>query len=153
MTEGCEDQYCYAYGSAFDNWIEEAHFGTQFLTSEKDYGYNNFTATPIDTLTSNELTIELIPGSEEEEETTTVFWSVWIDFNQDKEFYETTERILFEQSDNKTPVFSTLIMPEITLPGATRLRIAMDVGEAQDACGISGLREVEDYTLLGVTSP
>jgi len=146
-TEGCEDPYCSAYGSATNNWIETARFGDQFLMSGEDFGYNNFTHLPFDTLNSRELEIELTPGSRAGNENARVFWSVWIDFNQDNQFDNVEERVLSVQGDGQTSIINTIIIPEDALPGATRARVAMDIDEAKDVCAVSGLREVEDYTL------
>ncbi|WP_345088794.1 GEVED domain-containing protein [Flavobacterium chungnamense] len=84
---------------------------------------------------------------------TTVGVAVWIDWNQNATF-ETTERV-YNSAAYVSAASGSFVVPVTALPGATRMRIAMDFNATSPlACPSTGARrEVEDYTFIVLVPP
>ncbi len=86
------------------------------------------------------------------------YWNVWIDYNQDGIFSESSE-LAFSGVLNapSIPAEPASISGSITVPanagfGPTRMRVSMKRGSAPTPCELFGFGEVEDYTIR-ITSP
>jgi hypothetical protein len=81
------------------------------------------------------------------------YWSVWIDYNQDDIFDETTELVYstnFPAPPNGTLTFPTtgqITVPATALLGSTKMRVTMKRDSAPTACEEVPFGEVEDYTV------
>jgi hypothetical protein len=74
----------------------------------------------------------------------TVYWKVWVDWNQDGIFAES--EAVYSSSGN-TAVTGTISTPEDALGGNTRIRIAMKYGSYPTSCESFSYGEVADYTV------
>ncbi|MBK6902935.1 MAG: hypothetical protein IPH04_09015 [Saprospirales bacterium] len=145
-TEGCGDPYCYSYGSSWDDWIQKVEFGGFKHTSGNDYGYGNFTALKAQVELGSSYPIKLTAGTNEDPKT--VYWRVWIDFNQDGDFTEFNEMVLQLSGSNSAPFTGNINIPAGITPGTTRMRISMATFSFPFPCDQAfGEREVEDYSI------
>ena len=78
---------------------------------------------------------------------TTDITTVWIDWNQDKDWDDDGEMLL--SGDPGGEIFTgTVVVPPTALPGYTRMRIRMQYGGEVAPCGTTTYGEVEDYSVL-----
>jgi hypothetical protein len=75
-------------------------------------------------------------------------YAMWIDYNQDGLFNDTTERIFTQASTTATPITGSILVPDNTLEGPTRLRVIMRYNTIPNSCGTYDFGEVEDYTVV-----
>ncbi len=141
-----EKTYCMAASESNTyEYIKKVKMGVLNNTSQSSK-YTDYTYLTAEFSQGDTIHLTVVPGS---------FFSdkckVWIDWNQDKEFDELTEKfeMLYTQSvfkvDIKVPTDAPL--------GMTRMRIrlydpnANSSGYSDEACGVCKYGEVEDYTL------
>ncbi|RRA90357.1 GEVED domain-containing protein, partial [Paenimyroides viscosum] len=117
-------------------------------TSVNGTGYNDKTAlfTPVDLLPGQTYTIQLntnySPGWE--------YASVWIDFNNDNVFDNSTEKLLVDLSLVTSPAFSSgsLVIPLTATPGVRRMRVRVVYSSTGfDACSSYTWGETHDYNV------
>jgi PKD repeat protein len=73
---------------------------------------------------------------------------VWIDYNRDGNFDNSTELVAFENSDYTLSWTGTIMLPRILDLGITRLRIGTSLGTSPNLpCGPNIYGEYEDYRL------
>ncbi|NJO91092.1 MAG: T9SS type A sorting domain-containing protein, partial [Chloroflexia bacterium] len=75
-----------------------------------------------------------------------VYWSAWIDYDQDG-IFETNEKIVSGSSSSPGYLVQYINVPATALSGPTRLRISMKYGSQATACETFQYGEVEDYTV------
>ncbi len=81
---------------------------------------------------------------------------IWVDWNQDGDFYDASERITpVSGSPGVGPYTATITPPGTALAGETRLRIRINDGEydSLSPCGSAMYGEVEDYTIIVAAGP
>ena len=144
-SEGCNDVYCYASGDYEENWIQKIQLNTLINESGIDLGYANFTNRS--TILEKGITYNmvLIPGTGGSN--ASMFWRVWIDFNQDNDFDDSGEQVIQRSTGNRTAVTAAFIVPSGALPGFTRMRVSMASDGFATSCQTNSLGEVEDYTV------
>ncbi len=152
---GSAAEYCAITGvSASSNWIQEVRIGTYNNFSGTNNGYGDFTNLSYNLGRNETFAISLTQGTPSRNDN--VFWSIWIDFDQNKTF-EANEQVFSKNTANEesivfdeTPltVHSHLIIPSSALLGATRMRVALGEGTVPEACTSFLQGEVEDYTLI-----
>lgn len=135
--------YCDAEGEEpWVEWIETVQLNTLANTSGKDV-YGDYTDLFTEVEKGGNYDLLLIPGyswtSFDE------YWRVWIDFNQDFDFDDPDEMVFSQNGIGQ--LNGTIFIPDNSLNGQTRMRIAMQRGSFPDACEIFELGEVEDYTV------
>ncbi|WP_046743271.1 GEVED domain-containing protein [Kordia zhangzhouensis] len=147
-------QYCASAGnSVADEWIGRVQLNTLDNASpaQPASGYTDFTAvTPTNLNTTSNYTV-----------TVTKTWSgtvysegvgVWIDFNQDGDFFDSGE-LVFNSTPSTTAVVSgNFTVPGTALAGNTRMRVQMQYNVTpSDPCDVVATGfdygEVEDYTV------
>jgi len=70
---------------------------------------------------------------------------IWVDWNQDDDFYDSNETVY---SESGVGYFSTTIVPPVeALSGDTRMRIRLTYTGAVSPCDTTLYGEVEDYTI------
>jgi hypothetical protein len=142
----CTDKaYCEAIADdASQEWIDKVVLNTLDHVSGSNGGYADFTNLSTDLTTYNQYSISLSPGfsgfSLNER------WGVWIDFNQDGVFNNSTERV-FSSAPSSTTVTGTVVIPGDALPGSTRMRVIMrfNTSPANGCDNGFNYGEVEDY--------
>lgn len=134
--------YCSASGGC-DEYISRVIFNT--IDNSSGCGnYQDFTSimTIVNLGETYDLTIENgnYYGSDD--------LAVWIDWNQDNVFNNTTEKVVCDANSGGEGTFQIEI-PMDALPGLTTMRIRMKYygSDCGDPCGSTSYGEVEDYTL------
>jgi DNA-binding beta-propeller fold protein YncE len=77
---------------------------------------------------------------------------IWVDWNQDDDFYDAGETITVSGSPGLGPYTATIIPPVGAVTGNTRIRIRITWTGTLSPCGTTDWGEVEDYTVV-VASP
>ena len=139
-------EYCDAAGEeAYHEWIETVEFDSFINDSGNDWGYADFTDLTINMIQGQSISFILTPGF------STDFydenWSIWVDLNQDGDFTDTGEKVFVSQTPSDENVMGSFILPQHTLIGYTRMRIAMSYEVFPASCGNFEYGEIEDYTL------
>ncbi|MCP4122016.1 MAG: hypothetical protein GY751_09710, partial [Bacteroidetes bacterium] len=87
------------------------------------------------------------------------YWRVWIDFNQDGDFFDAHEQV-FSGIQIRPPDGTTsatlngnMSIPTDAISGETRMRISMKRGAYADPCETLPFGEVEDYTVNIINTP
>src|SRR5690606_29437213 len=100
--------------------------------------------------------VDLLPGQSYTVEINTnyssgaEYASIWIDFNNDGTFDDTTEKLLTDLSLDQDPSFSTgtIDIPITAAPGIKRMRVRVVWnGSGFDACSNEGYGEAHDYSV------
>ena len=134
-------EYCMSQGdNPWNHYIERVQISSIDKWSSKE-GYADFTSNRGYVSAGQDKYIALRPGNNQE----TYFWTVFIDFNQDKDFNDSGERVLrFSGEGEQGESFD---VPASAFNGDTRMRVVMQHGAFADACGSFDRGEVEDYTI------
>jgi len=138
--------YCVARASNTNyEWIQKIQIGAYSNTSGNNGGYGNFVANPAIALTAGtSYAVTLTPGFQNNPFNES--WRIWVDLNQDGDFYDAGENIVALPLTNQI-ANTTLIIPNTALSGTTRMRISMKYGSPSAPCGTYAYGEVEDYTV------
>jgi len=145
QTQGCEDNYCYSYGTSWDQWVAGVDMANITNNSVNGYGHSNFTALQADVVKGQSYPITLTPGTNAA--STTVYWRVWIDYNGDGDFGDFGEQVVSLVGNSLSPVSANIAIPQSAAIGATRMRVTMSTVVYSASCATSGTRDVEDYTI------
>jgi chitodextrinase len=143
--------YCSSYGtSTTKEHIKNVQIGSINNVSNDDNGYGNFTTlfTNLVTGTANSLFISPAWTSRS---SSTEYYNVWIDFNQDGDFDDSDELVFSKSKTKAKTVSGSVVIPTNALSGSTRMRIAMKNNALPNPCEIFANGEVEDYT-VSITS-
>ena len=137
-------QYCDARGLApWEQWINRIELNNIIKWSGKDQ-YGDYLNSIISIGTEEVNTILLRPGYSYAEYNE--FWTVWVDLNQDGDFYDAGEQVAKVNGVGEQQV--QFALPADTKLGTTRMRIIMQNDSyIEDPCATFTLGEVEDYTL------
>ncbi len=136
--------YCYAHGIFVDNiWMANVVFDGVSNASGAD-NYSDFTDVVFSAQPDNSYSLSLTPGYAGG--TFPIFFGVWIDFNQDKDFDDPGEQVV--NSGQGINTFNTTInIPASALTGTTRMRAIVKFGAPPTSCENFTFGEVEDYTI------
>ncbi|KGE87313.1 MAG: S8 family serine peptidase [Phaeodactylibacter xiamenensis] len=145
-TRGCEDEYCYSYGTTWDDWIARVQLKEIDHETGKSYGFGDYMDLSANLEQGAQYPLTLTPGTDDNQQP--VYWRVWIDFNQDGDFQDADELVFQQSAMNTTPVFGAINIPGNTLTGPTRMRVSMDPNGFAESCSTGSAREVEDYTVI-----
>ncbi|MCR9054015.1 MAG: GEVED domain-containing protein [Phaeodactylibacter xiamenensis] len=144
-TDGCGDNYCYSYGISWDNWIEGVSMANLNNSSGNGFGYTNYTNLSATVDRGETYSITLDP--ERDNNVSTVYWRVWIDFNQDGDFADAGEQVVSTSGSGFAPVTVSLDIPSSASLGTTRMRVAMNPNVYPGYCATGNERDVEDYSV------
>lgn len=115
--------------------------------SSNNGGYQDYTQKIFTTYADSTYTLQLTPEFRGDAEQ--VYWSIWIDYNQNENF--DNSELVWQDSSNGA-ITATFTVPTSALSGDTRLRISMKRNEypRPEETLVDG--EVEDYT-VHITNP
>jgi len=159
QTKGCgtciDADYCESFGESTDfEWISNVTVNDLNNSSEANDGYGDFTdlSTTLETFETYDIAISVGYSSGVFDE----FFKIWIDYNQDGQFDETTELAY-----NSGAAFINGVQGEITIPGDaisgnTRMRVAIKAAQNNTTptpppCETIDFGEVEDYCVNIIT--
>ncbi|MEO0473730.1 MAG: GEVED domain-containing protein, partial [Bacteroidota bacterium] len=150
FTDGCgacaAQNYCDAFGEDVDfEWIQSVAIDGQSNVSGPNDGYALFFNPSFQLFADSAHQITLTPGfgmgAANER------WRVWIDFNQDGDFEDSSELVVDPTNATTTAINTAISIPADALPGFTRMRVAMrfSFNTSPAECGSFNFGEVEDY--------
>ncbi|MBV6647534.1 MAG: hypothetical protein KI790_18895 [Cyclobacteriaceae bacterium] len=144
-TEGCGDNYCYSYGISWNNWIEGVSISNLNNSTGNGFGYTNYTNLTafLDRGTTYNITLD----PDRDNNVSTVYWRVWIDFNQDGDFADSGEQVVSTTGSGTTPEVVSIDIPATVPLGTTRMRVALNPNVYPGYCATGSERDVEDYTV------
>jgi PKD repeat protein len=135
--------YCASKGlSSSMEWINAVSFNSVITTTGNNGGYKDNTAITYAWNSKAVVSYTLTPAFNGK--STSQYWSVWIDFNQDLDFGDAGEQVL-TRSLTKVAITGTFTLPAFT--GTTRMRISMSDASVPLPCAQFSGGEVEDYTV------
>ncbi len=133
--------YCTAQGdNPWSYYIERVRISSINKWSAKE-GYADFTHKTGFATAGEDKYILLKPGNNSE----ACFWTVYIDFNQDKDFFDAGEEVVRVSGIGEQG--ASFDIPNSALNGDTRMRVVMQRGGYSGPCGALDQGEVEDYTM------
>lgn len=136
------DSYCASKGqNSAQTYIAYASLYDMSNTSGSDNGYGNYTSKVANVNTGVTTSLYFRTNSNQ-----TVYWKVWIDYNQNNSF-ESNEEVASATSTNAGYQVAYVTIPSSAASGATRMRVSAKVGSAPTACEAFSEGEVEDYTV------
>ncbi len=112
--------------------------------SGNNNGYANFTSLSANLNAGNTYTITLTPNFTGGNKTK--YWRIFIDSNQDFDWYDTGECVA--QGTGNNTVSLVLTVPALTQSLSTRMRVSMKLTGFPAFCGLLPFGEVEDYTVV-----
>jgi GEVED domain/Secretion system C-terminal sorting domain len=149
--------YCDSKGTApWEQWIQNVGFTfpTVWNNNSAKEGYGNFTQlTPVNLARGNVTEIAITPQSSwiGNPLNANLFWSVWVDWNQDNDFDDAGEQVIQRPIHFASNLFldntHLITVPATALLGKTRMRVAMKMGGYPSVCETFEKGEVEDYTV------
>lgn len=78
---------------------------------------------------------------------------VWVDWNQDGDFYDAGEAVTILNTPGTGPYNGIVTVPPTALLGNTRMRVRITYTGIVDPCGVTTYGEVEDYTIQVIPAP
>jgi hypothetical protein len=143
-------QYCASKSSnPWELWIKKVSLNTINYESGKfkeysSLGYSDFTTINTTLTKGSEYILSTEAGLSWSGILTNAHCRAWIDWNRNNTFEE-TELVL--QNTNAFPFVNAFRVPISAQVGATRMRIAVKIGDFPRLCENFGAGEVEDYTV------
>lgn len=141
--------YCSASGeTTVDEWIERVGLKDLINQSGNNYGYADFTNSgqTTDLAKSENYDIKLTPGHTDYQFDEN--WKVWIDWNQDGDFYDSYEAVFETYYGSNSEVIGSIYVPWFAQTGTTQMRVMMHYGNGDyGPCDEFTYGEVEDYTI------
>ncbi len=146
---GVGDYYCYSHGvTTYYMYIKKITISNIKNNSGDNSGYGNYT----------NLTVNVKKGSAYPMTFTAAYptgtiyevnWNVYIDYNQDGDFYDANELAATCVSSTTSAISRFIAIPSNALTGNTLMRIQMFYSGANiyDPCGVGNDGEVEDYVV------
>jgi len=136
--------YCGSNGTNSTNeYISKIVLGSINNLSGSNGGYGDFTSQSTNLIAGNTYTITLTPkftGGNN-----TKYWRIWIDYNQDFDYYDANECIA--QGTGGNTISLTFTVPQYAPISSTRMRVSMKLAGYPNFCGTFPLGEVEDYSV------
>jgi len=114
---------------------------------DTECGYGDFTNLEANVNTGQSYDITLTPGLSWPGQQADLYWSVWIDFNDDGDFTDAGEMVLEEYGSNQVVNGSISISSSIAQDVVAEMRIAAKKGSYATPCEVFSLGEVEDYSV------
>lgn len=140
--------YCPMEAVTDYEWIEKVKLGSINNTSGNNGGYADYTSLSTNMVAGSVKKITLTPGftNNPGEE----HWEVYIDYNQDGDFYDAGEAVGQVTGINANDKNISFTVPATALNGSTRMRVVMNFDFARNnPCDVPGDQygEAEDYTV------
>lgn len=145
-----QNGYCSTGGDApWEEWISNVNFQEIDNASGKCdpiCGYGNFVNLTANVNKGGAHPITLTPGLSWAGHQADLYWSIWIDLNNDGDFDDAGEMV-FQEYGNNQVVNGVVSIPADAQAGTTRMRISAKRGAYATACESFDRGEVEDYTV------
>lgn len=136
--------YCTANGvNSSTEYIEKIVLSTINNQSGNNGGYGNYTSLSTSLVAGTTYTITLTPKFTGGNKVKS--WRVWIDYNQDFDWYDADEVVAQGAGNNTISV--TFTVPSYSPTVISRMRVAMKYTGYPSFCGTFPFGEVEDYTV------
>ncbi len=150
---GTSTNYCdMSADQPWQEWIGKVELADLSNPSQKSLGYEDYTNLVANLTVGQQYTVSVNLTFSYNQWDENVY--VWMDFNQDNDFNDAGELVLEQVSPSNgdggpqpDAVTQTFIVPAGTVPGNTRMRVAMKREAGVSPCGSFVHGEVEDYTL------
>jgi M6 family metalloprotease-like protein len=141
-----EPSYCESHGSAILEHIASVSVNGETNSSGASgaAGYEDFSGFSFNVESGTSANLSLSPGFSDRSKNE--YWSVWIDFNQDKDFEDAGE-LVFTALRKRNTVSGTINIPN-GLDCTTRMRVSLSRNGIPGPCDIFDNGEVEDYTVV-----
>jgi trimeric autotransporter adhesin len=145
-TQEIQLEYCDSKGlNVTEEYISRVELNTLDNISGGSNGYSDFTNLSTDLVIGQTYTITITPAW-----TGTVYpegYAVWIDYNKDGNFTDSTELVWMQSPTTNSPVSGTFTVPAGAMDGQTRMRVSMKYNGVPTSCELIQWGEVEDYTV------
>jgi hypothetical protein len=146
LTVSTLSDYCVSKGNNTNyEWIKRVNIGSIDRISGKDAGYFNATSHSTNLIKGTNYTINYQAGSNGS--SGTLYWRVWIDFNNNNSFNDAGEQIVSIASSSTSLLSSAFTVPAGASTANVRMRVAMKYGGFPTSCLTFTYGEVEDYTI------
>ncbi len=150
---GTSTSYCDLSGDQpWQEWISKVELADLSNPTQKSLGYDDYTNLVANLTVGQEYTVSVNLTFSYNQWDENVY--VWMDFNQDNDFNDPGELVLDQLSPSNgnggpqpDAITQTFTVPAGTVPGTTRMRVAMKREAGATSCGSFVHGEVEDYTL------
>lgn len=140
-------QYCNSQANNSDYmYISGVELGNISNTSGGNQ-YSDYTDINTDLLMGESCDITLTPGYSSH--SYSMYWRVWIDYNQDGDFEDAGELVLDPSSPYESEFTENITVPDDAAPGETRMRVSAkyySYGKPAP-CETFNYGEVEDYSI------
>ena len=139
-------EYCISKGkSANYEWIKRVNLGTIDRISGKDAGYFNASNLITDVVKGSSYTINYQSGTSGS--SGTLYWRIWIDFNNNNSFEDAGEMIVSLASASTGLLSSTFTIPSSAVLAKVRMRVSLKYSGYSTSCLSFSYGEVEDYSI------
>jgi len=140
-------EYCNTGGTQHDVWVKRVIIEDYLMETEEAASYTDNTAEMIALSETNTVAIQLTPGGIDlTSNTDLLYWRIWLDLNNDGDFFDANEQI-YETSS--TSIVNLEMPISANLFGQTlRSRISVATQQYPEACLEFAEGEAEDYTLV-----
>ena len=146
FTTQSGSSYCDSRGtSSTQEWIKRVKINTLDRNSGSDGGY--YDGTSMSTVLKQSTAYQLYFQAGVAGNRRTLYWTAWIDFNQNGVFTDAGERVAIGASNSLNLLYVTFTVPSNATLGSTRLRVSMKYGGYPSSCETFARGEVEDYTV------
>ncbi|WP_062058668.1 GEVED domain-containing protein [Aquimarina longa] len=137
--------YCKSKATnAKDQHIQKVVLGTINNPSTDAKGYSDYTSISTKLAKGATNTITITPKNN----TSDVWYAVWIDYNRDGDFEDIGEKVWTKAKSKDAQVSGTFKVPSTAKLGTTRMRVVLNNKKAPaKACETFAEGEVEDYTV------
>ena len=125
----------------YNEWIDRVEVADLSYKTTR-YSYSDYTFKSANVHRGMTVDVKLTPKFRKD--TSMCFWRIWIDYNNDGDFFGEGELVLSERG--KDVISTQITVPNDAVYGATRMRVMMQKDETPDACSDIANGEVEDYT-------
>lgn len=138
--------YCVSKGQNSNyEWIKRVNLGTIDRVSGKDGGYYNATSLSTDVTKGSAYTINYQCGTSGS--SGTLYWRVWIDFNNNNSFDDAGEMVVSTSSSSTGLLSSSFTVPAGASTAKVRMRVSLKYGGFATSCMTYTYGEVEDYSV------
>lgn len=138
--------YCASKGNNSNyEWIARVKIGSIDRVSGKDGGYFDATSLVTDVNKGSTYTLNYQAGTTGG--SGTLYWRVWIDFNNNNVFTDAGEQVLSASSGSTGLLSANISIPAGAATAKVRMRVSMRYGGYPTSCQTFAYGEVEDYSI------
>ncbi len=138
--------YCTSKGQNVNyEWVKRVNIGSIDRNSGKDGGYFDATSMSTDVNKGSDYTLNFQAGSTGS--SGTLYWRVWIDFNNNGSFNDAGEQVISMASSSLGLLSASFNVPADAATASVRMRVSMKYGGYATSCQTFSYGEVEDYSI------